>query len=175
MSSKFWWGSRGGKQKINWIKWESLCLPKGGGGLGFKHLSAFNQSLLAKQAWRILKGPGSVAAQVLKAKYFINGDFLSASANAGCSHICRSLIWGRTLLVNGLRWVVGDGQSIRVFKDSWIPRPTTFKTITADPRSDLRVAALFDANRRGWDVDKLNSVLLQLIRMFFYLSISWGV
>ncbi|KAK3188789.1 hypothetical protein Dsin_028350 [Dipteronia sinensis] len=53
----------------------------------------------------------------------------------------------------GLRWVVGVGQSIKVFKDRWIPRPTTFKTVTTNPDSDLLVADLLDVNgwRRGHD------------------------
>ncbi|KAK2637399.1 hypothetical protein Ddye_032191 [Dipteronia dyeriana] len=77
--SKFWWGSRGGKRKIRWVSWSKLCKPKNQRGLGFKHLTVFNQSLLEKQAWRVLNGPESFAARVLKAKYFRDSYFLSAS------------------------------------------------------------------------------------------------
>ena len=46
---KFWWGYRGEQKKIHWLSWEKLCLPKGEGGMEFRELSKFNDSLLAKQ------------------------------------------------------------------------------------------------------------------------------
>ncbi|KAK3211741.1 hypothetical protein Dsin_016447 [Dipteronia sinensis] len=96
--SEFWYDSRDGKWKISWIKWDDLCLPKSCGGLGFKDLHMFNQSLLVKQAWRTLKCPDSLAAKVFKAKYFKRNDFLQASLKYGCSHTWRSIIlWLRDI------------------------------------------------------------------------------
>ncbi|KAK3223533.1 hypothetical protein Dsin_010558 [Dipteronia sinensis] len=60
-------------------------------------------------------------------------------------------------------------------KFCWIPRPTTFKTITAAPATDIRVADLFDVIRRGWDVDKLSSTLLPVDKdIVLSIPISWG-
>ncbi|KAK2651619.1 hypothetical protein Ddye_011475 [Dipteronia dyeriana] len=137
-------GNRGGKRKIIWVSWSNMCKLKNQGGLGFKDLSAFNQALLAKQAWRILIGPDSLAARVLKAKYFRDSNFLSTSVKVGCSHIWRSLLWGRELLVKGLRWGIGDGTDIKVFTDPWIPRPFSFKPITTENESVSRIADLID-------------------------------
>ncbi|KAK2637370.1 hypothetical protein Ddye_032162 [Dipteronia dyeriana] len=145
-----------------------MCLPKCEGGFGFKDLALFNQTLLAKQAWRIFSVPDSLAARVLKAKYFSSGDFMSASTKAGCSHIWRSLNWGRELLSKGLRWNVGDGSKINVFKD------TSFKLVTFDPGTDLRVSDLFDRARRDWNVDILDQILLSIDKeVVLSIPINW--
>ena len=47
----FWWGQRGDRRKIHWVKWEELTKSKTIGGMGFLDLALFNDSLLAKQAW----------------------------------------------------------------------------------------------------------------------------
>ncbi|KAK3225933.1 hypothetical protein Dsin_005795 [Dipteronia sinensis] len=160
MAFKFWWDSREGKRKTSWISWENLCTPKGNGGMGFKNLSLFNQALLAKQAWRILSVPNSLAVQVLKVKYFKKVNFLEALLKSGCSHIWRSLSWGRELLSRGYRWTVRDGKSIRVFKDQWIPSPTTFKPLTRDSGQDIHVSDLIDSSQRGWNLEKLDLLLI---------------
>ena len=49
MVRKFWWGQTSERNKIAWLSWDKMCLPKGEGGLGFRYLKAFNLTLLAKQ------------------------------------------------------------------------------------------------------------------------------
>lgn len=57
-------------------RWNVCCQPKSLGGLGLCDLACFNQALLAKLAWRILKEPDSLIASVLLGKYCQRSDFL---------------------------------------------------------------------------------------------------
>ena len=60
MIHKFWWGCHGDNKKVHWVKWEKLCQAKDCGGMGFKEIEKFNDVLLAKQVWRMLKNPESL-------------------------------------------------------------------------------------------------------------------
>uniref|UniRef100_A0A803PAX6 Reverse transcriptase domain-containing protein n=1 Tax=Cannabis sativa TaxID=3483 RepID=A0A803PAX6_CANSA len=126
MMARFWWGSSDSKHKIHWGKWHKLCKPKEKGGMGFKNLEKFNQSLLAKQGWKILHNPHSLMARILKACYFTNSSFLEAKIGGFGSFIWRSIICGRQIIEKGIRWRVLSGKDIRVNEDKWLPRPSTF-------------------------------------------------
>ena len=115
-------GEANGEKKVHWIAWKKMCMSKQDGGMGFRDMEAFNQALLAKQAWRILQVPSSLCAWVLKSRYFKDGSILNATCPSGGSYTFRSIVHGRDLLLEGLIWRVGDGTRIRIHHDSWIPR-----------------------------------------------------
>jgi hypothetical protein len=48
------------------------------GGLGFRDIKNFNLALLAHQAWRLLRNPETLSAQVFKAVYYPHGDITTA-------------------------------------------------------------------------------------------------
>ena len=76
MIRKFCWGEEENKRKVHWVSWDKLTGPKCMGGMGFRDSKLFNQALLARQAWRLIKNPNSLYARLLKAKYFPNGNIL---------------------------------------------------------------------------------------------------
>ena len=88
----FWCGTWDGKRKISRIKWDDICHPKALGGLGFRDIRIFNQSLVAKQVWRLLSYPNSLAEQVLKGKCCKNGSLIDATDKNGFHWLWKSLL-----------------------------------------------------------------------------------
>ncbi|XP_035543149.1 uncharacterized mitochondrial protein AtMg00310-like [Juglans regia] len=89
--AKFWWGFKKENNKIQWRSWEKMGVVKASGGLGFRELVSFNKALLAKQCWRMLTNPHSLAAKVLKDKYFRHSEILVSKLGHRPSVIWRSL------------------------------------------------------------------------------------
>ena len=66
---RFLWGGDQEQNKIAWVKWETVCLPKEDGGLGVKDINSFNLSLLGKWKWNLFHSQGELWARVLESKY----------------------------------------------------------------------------------------------------------
>jgi hypothetical protein len=130
MANRFWWGQRGGERKIHWVNKAKLIRPKLEGGMGFRDLQLFNKALLARQGWRLLQQPQSLVFRLLKAKYFPHSSFLDAPISGNVSYIWRSICEARQVLRDGMRWRVGDGVDIKIWKDAWLPTPSTFRVIS---------------------------------------------
>ncbi|XP_018487613.1 uncharacterized protein LOC108858142 [Raphanus sativus] len=158
--ANFWWNAQEGKNKMHWVSWDRMCLDKKDGGLGFKDLGKFNQALLAKQGWRLLMEPESLCARVVRSRYYPNGVFLDATIGYRPSYAWRSVLFGRELLVKGLRHSVGSGEKMNVWTDKWLfvdqPRAPMRKQILFD--LDLRVCDLINPQNRAWDRGKLEEL-----------------
>ncbi|XP_042950200.1 uncharacterized protein LOC122282309 [Carya illinoinensis] len=126
MIEKFWWNHKKEGRGIHWKSWNKLGSAKGMGGLGFRDLNCFNRALLAKQGWRSLQEPSSLMAQIFKEKYFKSCNFVEAQVSYCPSQIWRSLMSVMDLIKAGFVWRAGNGKSIRVWKDKWVPIPSTF-------------------------------------------------
>lgn len=76
--SWFWLGDDVEKGSLHWVAWETLCMPKNVGGMGFRNLGTFNKAMLAKHWWRLLQFPDSLAPKIIKAKYYLHCDVFHA-------------------------------------------------------------------------------------------------
>lgn len=83
--------------------WKRMCESKEKGGMGFRDISFFNKAMLAKISWRLVKSPQSLMENVLKDKYYQDGNFLKAKQRSNPSLTWRSILWRRSLFVEGYR------------------------------------------------------------------------
>jgi hypothetical protein len=72
----------------------------------------------------------------------------------------RSIQGSRDLIKDGLIWRVGNGKKIRIWKDKWLPTPTTYKVYSPpsilDPNAT--VSQLVDVDTKWW-----NNALLERV------------
>ena len=145
-----------------WLSWDKLRLPKSKSGMGFRDMRAFNQALLAKQAWRLLHTPDSLCARLLRAKYYPNGNLLDTVFPGSGSEVWKGILHGLELIKKGVIWRVGNGMKIRAWRDSWVPRPFSFRPIT--PKGNCRfhrVSDFLDDNG-AWKQDRLREFFWQM-------------
>ena len=120
--------------------------------------------MLAKQAWKVISRADCLLANFLKSRYFPDGEFLSASLGAMPSYAWRSLLYGRELLLKGLRHKVGNGLHTRVWIDKCIDDPVEglgspwIKNVSFDV--NLMAFSLTDPSTRKWNDEALNEVFV---------------
>ena len=136
--------------------------PKHEGEIRFRDLQLFNKALLAGQGWQLLQHPSSLVFRVLKAKYFPNTSFLEAPIPRNASYIWRSICESRDVLHNGLRWRVGNGEKIKIWKDRWLPSPTTYKVVSPIHllEENATVDRLICEDTMQWNFVLLNNIFL---------------
>lgn len=122
-------------------------------GLGFRDMKAFNQALLARQVWRLIQSPDSLCARMMNAKYYPRGHIIDTVFTGNASPTWRAVEHGLELLKKGIIWRVGNGDSIRIWRDNWIPHPRSLPVLGKRlPRTRIRwVAELIDRRTNTWD------------------------
>jgi hypothetical protein len=102
-----------------------------------------------------------MCARVLKARYYLDTDFLSAEKPMSSSFTWRSILVDRELLYAGMRWGTGNGDKVSIMRGNWIPG---FQQGTIKPLSPIRATAkvryLLNKEGNGWEEDT--------VRVFFH-------
>ncbi|XP_074328182.1 uncharacterized protein LOC141666094 [Apium graveolens] len=134
----FWWQSNSANSKgIRWLAWERMCMSKESGGLGFRDIYGFNLALLGKQCWSLIKRPNALVTRVLKARYYPSCHILDAKRTGGVSYTWSSIWEAKEEMKKGLRWVLGDSESINIGSDRWLRSLDTFCANASTTRAIL--------------------------------------
>ena len=105
MIKKFWWGQRGDRRKIHWIKWDELTNP----------LSFVQRLTTCKAGVKALQNKNTLFYRVFKAKFFPNCLIMEAKHSRSRSHAWTSILYGRDVLKRGCRWRISDGKSVGIW------------------------------------------------------------
>jgi hypothetical protein len=157
---RFWWGHKDKDSKIAWMAWGGMGKHKLEGGLGYRDLRSFNNALLAKQGWRLINNPDTLVGRIFQEKYYPTGDFLSSSLGSCPSYAWRSIWEAIPLLKEGLMWRVGDGSTIKIRDDKWIPfpKPYPLQAQVQNLNPEARVCELIDFESKWWNVPLLEQI-----------------
>uniref|UniRef100_A0A0D3DK41 RNase H type-1 domain-containing protein n=1 Tax=Brassica oleracea var. oleracea TaxID=109376 RepID=A0A0D3DK41_BRAOL len=104
-----------------------------------------------------MHNPDSLLTKVLKGKYFPESSFLESGAKTGASHGWVSMMAGKAILEKGLGYLVGNGENIKVWTDSWLS-PSKLEAPIGPPTLDnqnLLVADLLHPLSNEWDLEKI--------------------
>ncbi|XP_024015914.1 uncharacterized protein LOC112089169 [Eutrema salsugineum] len=159
--TRFWWDDKQGTKKISWTSWKKLTKPIKEGGLGLRDIQAFNDALLAKVSWRILKNPEALLSRVLLGKYCNHSSFLEVAQPSVSSHGWAGILIGRDLLLKNLGKVIGDGKLTNLWSDPWISieEPIKLYGPVEKEKQNLKVADLFKDHTKEWDPTKVAELL----------------
>lgn len=103
----------------------------------------------------------SLCAQVLRGRYFPDGNFLSAGCPKSASRTWKAMLQGRLMLKEGLVRRVGDGHTMEVWHDKWIsPTPSMQPLCRLNDEPIQLVADLFAEGTFDWDSERVKAMFI---------------
>ena len=99
---------------------------------------------------------------MFKAKFFLNCSVMEAATPTSASYAWKSIIREREVIRRGAIWRIGDGKSVDIWGDRWLPLKHSPKFLS--PRRNMggaaKVCSLIDQDQRCWKVDVLESTFM---------------
>ena len=159
---KFWWGYYGDSRKVHWVNWKRLCEAKEVGGLGFKEIEKFNDSLLAKQVRCMINNPNSLCHRVFKARFFSDCLILDAKDSTIGSYAWKSILGARDVICRGMVWRIGNGQDVKIKEDRWLPIKSNRTAISplTSVQPKTKVCSLINHELGMWKSDVVERLFL---------------
>uniref|UniRef100_A0A8I6YB15 Reverse transcriptase domain-containing protein n=1 Tax=Hordeum vulgare subsp. vulgare TaxID=112509 RepID=A0A8I6YB15_HORVV len=116
--SRFFWQSDEVKTKYRLARWDIICRPKEQGGLGIENLEVKNRCLLSKWLFRLSVKTEDMWVQILRNKYLQQKTLAQVTARPGDSLFWKGLMRSKTVFFNRTRFIIGNGESTRFWKDT---------------------------------------------------------
>lgn len=119
----------------------------------------FNLAFLTKMAWQIFSNQDKLWVKVLRDKYVKDVDFLNLQYDSNCSWGWKSVMKGKQVLLDGLKWNIGNGERVSFWNDWWagdiplhpiivsfsLPLRRVFWSVTSSLPKEIRTPNAFHA------------------------------
>lgn len=132
-----------------------MCLLKEKGKMGFRDLKSFNKAFLVKQGWILPTNPNSLFSRVFKAKCFLDCDFVLATLDNHPLYAWRSIMSAQAVVEKGMRWRVGNGDSIHICTNKWLPSTSYTRVLSLVQvlRENAKLSELIIKEMGEWKSD----------------------
>ncbi|GAV93081.1 zf-RVT domain-containing protein [Cephalotus follicularis] len=112
---RFLWGGSGRSK----VKWAHVCKPQREGGLGIKDLRKWNEVLLVKLIWNVLKEQ-SLWAKWCHAYLIYRTNFWTLPTGGLLSWTWRRLLLLRPMVKEHFKYICGNGERFSLWYDPWL-------------------------------------------------------
>ena len=157
-----WWGQRGEKWKIHWLKWGEMTRYKSDSGMGFYDLVLHNDSLLAKQAWCLVQDKSSLFYKVFKPRFFPNCTIMEVVESRRGSYAWKSILHGCDVIKCGACWRIGNGQKVQIWQHTWLPikHPTCVSSPILEGWEEAIVEVLINEDKWTWNEEVIDGLFV---------------
>lgn len=103
---------------------------------------------------------------IYKARYFPSYSFLESHLGPNPSYAWRGIWEANPWLKEGSLWHLGNGESVNIWTDRWIPsqKAASFpQKLLGSVTLEANVSQLIDSRTMCWDIQALNSIFSPLV------------
>ncbi|KAK5835810.1 hypothetical protein PVK06_011519 [Gossypium arboreum] len=113
-----------------------------------------------RQWWKLINKKDSLCFKVLSSKYFPDSNIFHAKKVDKASFTWSSIAAMAEALKDGFGWQIGNGDKINIWMDNWGIEGLNGDVIRSNILNpgEMRVNDLWHADRRCWNVNKVNRV-----------------
>ncbi|XP_060969636.1 uncharacterized protein LOC115702106 [Cannabis sativa] len=128
-----------------------------------KRIQSWEGRLLSKadrkQGWRLLLYEDSLVGRIYRARYYPNGNFLTAEIGDNPSFIWRNVFESQQLVRDGARRRIGSGMFTLVLNVPWLISDVNPCVVSTHPAlANSTVSQLMHIDRKQWDLEVLHDL-----------------
>lgn len=110
----------------------------------------------------MINNPGSLCHRVFKARFFPNCSILDAKDSSVGSYAWKSILSARDVIQKRMVWRIGNGESVRIKMDKWLPTQSSRFVISPILQLALeaKVSELIDHDSAVWKANLVQQLFL---------------